>query len=79
MKFGLYCATINLFNSFLVRYEHEVMAGGALSVMRTAPSSFLHASQQKVEIDEARVGLPAGDGSVHTVVVQRLFLMQEAG
>jgi hypothetical protein len=51
-----------------------------LNIMtRTEPSSFLYAGQQKVEIDETRIGLPAGNGSVHPVIVQEFFPAQELG
>jgi hypothetical protein len=62
-----------------VRYECEILAGGALCRMRTEPSSLLDASQQEMEIDETRIRLPPGNGPAHPVIVQGFFLAQELG
>ena len=59
--------------SLLVRCECGALPGGPLGVMKTEPSCLLYASQQEVEIDETRIGLPSSNGSAHSVVVQGFF------
>lgn len=50
-----------------------------MGAMRTEPSSLLYSSQQEVEIDETRKGVPAGNGPPHPVVVERFVHTQELG